>query len=222
MIPTPIIRWLLERGGPIGRFSQSMLLRVPEDLAGPELEAALQALLDGHDVLRMRLERDRDGNWGLRIMPRGTVAAACCLARVDLAGLDEGARQERMRLAARQAEDRLDPPAGRMLQAVWFSGGKEGQLLLVIHHLAVDGVSWRILVPDLAAAVTAAARGETPVLEPAGTPFRIWAQHLAEYARAPAVLAELPAWEATLDGGMPLIPARCSIRRGIRPPVHVI
>ena len=111
-----------------------------------------------------------------------------------------------MQAAARQAEDRLDPQAGRVLQAVWFAGASEGRLLLVIHHLAVDGVSWRILVPDLAAAGAAAARGETPVLEPVGTPFRVWAQHLAEHAQAPAVLAELPAWEAILDGGAPLIP----------------
>ena len=46
---------------------------MPKDLAGPDLEAALQALLDGHDVLRMRLERDEGREWGLRIMPRGTV-----------------------------------------------------------------------------------------------------------------------------------------------------
>ena len=41
-----------------------------------------------------------------------------------------------------------------MLQAVWFDAGarRAGRLLLTIHHLSVDGVSWRILVPDLTAA----------------------------------------------------------------------
>ena len=57
-----------------------------------------------------------------------------------------------MQAEFRQAEGRLDPQAGCMLQAVWFTGTSEGRLLLVIHHLVVDGVSWRILVPDLAAA----------------------------------------------------------------------
>ncbi len=205
VIVTPIIGWLLERGGPIGRFSQSALLRVPEHLAAPELEAALQAILDTHDVLRLRVDRDADGNWSLRIMPRGTVNAAACLTRVDVTGLDATARHERMSAAARQAEGRLDPSAGGMIQAVWFAGGAEGRLLLVIHHLAVDGVSWRILVPDLAAAAASAARGDAPVLEPASTPLRLWAQALAEYARTPAVLAELPAWKAILDGGLPMI-----------------
>ena len=52
---------------------------------------------------------------------------------------------------AQAAQARLEPEAGVMLQAVWFDAGPEqaGRLLLTIHHLAVDGVSWRILVPEL-------------------------------------------------------------------------
>src|SRR5262249_6910712 len=48
---TPIMRWLLERGGPIDRFSQSMLLQVPAALRADHLAAALQLLLDHHDAL---------------------------------------------------------------------------------------------------------------------------------------------------------------------------
>ena len=88
-----------------------------------------------------------------------------------------------------------------MLQAVWFDAGREasGRLLLVIHHLAVDGVSWRILLPDLEAAVTAAVRGETPALPAAGTSFRRWAQALATEAQSAERLAELPLWTAMQD-----------------------
>ena len=207
VIPTPIMRWLLERGGPIERFSQSMLLQVPGNLAEPDLVAALQALIDSHDVLRLRLERAEDGDWGLRIAPRGKVPAGACLTCVDLTGLEEEAREERMQAVAREAEGRLDPQAGRVFRAVWFVGAAgTGRLLLVIHHLAVDGVSWRILVPDLAAAWSAVVRGKAPELEAVGTPFRAWAQHLVEQARTPALLAELPLWEAILKGGRPLIP----------------
>ena len=65
---------------------------------------------------------------------------------------------------------------------------RTGRLLLTIHHLAVDGVSWRILVPDLAAAWAAIARGEEPSLPPRGTSFRRWAQRLCG-ARAGASAA---------------------------------
>ncbi len=102
------------------------------------------------------------------------------------------------------------------MQAVWLDAGPDaaGQLLLVIHHLVMDGVSWRILVPDLAAAWGAVVAGQQPALEPTGTSFRGWARLLAARAHAPAVTAELPAWTAVLQGGdapiaaRPLDPAR--------------
>ena len=74
-----------------------------------------------------------------------------------------------------------------MVQAVWFDAGAEraGRLLLTIHHLAVDGVSWRILVPDLAAAWEAIAGGRAPALAPPGTSLRRWAQRLVAHAQDP-------------------------------------
>ena len=94
-----------------------------------------------------------------------------------------------------------------MLQGVWFDAGPEqgGRLLLSIHHLAVDGVSWRILVPDLGAAFEAIAAGRRPELEPCGTSFRRWAQRLSAAAREPRRLAELTYWKATLSEPDPLL-----------------
>ena len=115
-------------------------------------------MVDTHDSLRLRLERGGDGDWVLRIMPRGTVSAAACLTWVDLAGLDAPARQERTRAEARAAADRLDPQAGKVLQAVCFAGGQEARLLLVIHHLAIDSVSGR----TGAGSATAGSRGARP------------------------------------------------------------
>jgi hypothetical protein len=88
-----------------------------------------------------------------------------------------------------------------MLQAVWFDAGPEqaGRLLLTIHHLAVDGVSWRILLSDLASAFEAIAAGRPPELEPCGTPFRRWAQGLSAAAREAGRLEELSYWKATLS-----------------------
>jgi len=89
-----------------------------------------------------------------------------------------------------------------MLQAVWFDAGPEqaGRLLLAIHHLAVDGVSWRILVPELGAAFEAIAAGRLPELEPCGTSFRHWAQRLMAAAQEPARLEQLSYWKARLSG----------------------
>ena len=56
MVATPIMRWLVERGGPIERFHQAMLLQVPAGLREDDLICALQAVLDHHDALRLRLD----------------------------------------------------------------------------------------------------------------------------------------------------------------------
>ena len=93
-------------------------------------------------------------------------------------------------------------PPGVMLQAVWFDAGGEasGRLLLVIHHLAVDGVSWRILLPDLTTAWESIAQGRTPALPAAGSSFRRWAHELAANAQTPERVAELPLWTGMWDG----------------------
>ena len=83
-----------------------------------------------------------------------------------------------------------------MVQALWFDAGpaRAGLLWLAIHHLAVDGVSWRILVPDLAAAWQAIAAGQVVTLPPRGTSFRDWAERLAAHAREQSVAQELSFW----------------------------
>src|SRR5262249_53900521 len=172
LAPTPIMRWLLERGGPLDRFNQSMLLQVPAGMREADLTSALQAVLDHHDALRVRLGVGAGGGeWELEGAPAGAVGAASCIGRIDISGLDAAGREACICEHARAAESRLSPAAGVLVQAVWFDAGaqRSGRLLLTIHHLAVDGVSWRILVPELAAAWEAIAGGFVPALPARGT-----------------------------------------------------
>src|SRR5262249_36521127 len=183
LAPTPIMRWLLERGGRLDRFNQAMLLQVPAGLCEADLILALQAVLDHHDALRLRLEVAGEGDWQVEVAPgvAGGGGGVGCVRRIDIGELDAGAREGCICEQARAAERRLSPAGGVMVQAVWFDAGahRSGRLLLSIHHLAVDGVSWRILVPELAAAWAAIARGEVPALPARGSSFRRWAQRLA-------------------------------------------
>ena len=84
------MRWLSGRGGPVGRFSQSLLLRSPAGLRHEHLAAALQALLDHHDALRLRLDAG-GGAWAFEVLPVGSVRVEACLRRVDAADLDDDA-----------------------------------------------------------------------------------------------------------------------------------
>src|SRR5207302_8185685 len=123
-----------------------------------------------------------NAEWHLEVMPPGAVAAGVCLRRIDVAGVDDDTALRELIVAESQAaERRLSPTSGPMVQALWFDAGPEraGRLWLAIHHLAVDGVSWRILVPDLAVAWQAIAAGQAVTLPPRGTSFRDWAERLA-------------------------------------------
>ena len=86
----------------------------------------------------------------------------------------------------------MNPAAGVMLSALWVAS--TGQLVLIIHHLAVDGVSWRILLEDLNIAWAQHRSGQPVALPAAGTSFARWASLLAEYARASAVVEQAEAW----------------------------
>ncbi len=206
----PITHWLRERGGPMAEFNQSALVHAPAGLDLPRLATTVQALLDRHDALRLRLTGPPGGDWSAEVAPRGGVSAANCLARVDATDLDASGLERAVATAALAAQRQLAPAEGQLLRVVWFDAGpaRPGRLLLLIHHLAVDGVSWRILLPDLASAWDAVAAGRAPELEPVPTSLRTWSERLARAALEPARTAELPLWQRILDGPDPLLTDR--------------
>ncbi|MER6623335.1 non-ribosomal peptide synthase/polyketide synthase [Streptomyces sp. NPDC000931] len=181
----PIVHWLRERGGPVEGFHQSRFVPAPDGATRDLLEQALQALLDRHAALRMLLHRT-DEQWRLSVPETGAPRAADLLHRVDVTGLDDDALEAAVTEQSRAATSRLAPDDGVMVQMVWFDAGagKTGQLLLMVHHLAVDGVSWRVLVPDFLEAYEAARQGRPIELERVGTSLRSWATRLHELAAA--------------------------------------
>ncbi|MGW7040622.1 amino acid adenylation domain-containing protein, partial [Streptomyces zaomyceticus] len=205
---TPIMHWFLERGGPADQYNQSRLVQVPATLDHGQLRAALGALVDHHDALRARLSPAPERR--LEFREPGAVAVDAILRRVDAAGLDEREQRELVGRETRAARERLDLATGDVVQAVWFDRGHDlpGLLLLLVHHLVVDGVSWRILVPDLAEAYREVSAGRTPALQAVGTSFRRWSQRLNEEAARPARAAEAGWWQQVLRPGDPRIGAR--------------
>ncbi|MYT71587.1 MULTISPECIES: condensation domain-containing protein, partial [unclassified Streptomyces] len=196
----PMAAHVLELGGGIGRFSMSGMLALPDDIDRAGLLATLQTVLDRHDVLRSRLDREAPG---LLIAPPGSVDAAALLREVSLDGADVHAELD-------AAADRLDPDAGVVAQFVRFTSGTDAdRLLIVLHHLVVDGVSWRILVPELAAAWQRVRAGDAPQPAPQGTSLRRWAHALADLAADPeTAAAQLPVWQGILQGDEPVLGAR--------------
>ncbi|WP_439117402.1 amino acid adenylation domain-containing protein [Mycobacterium marseillense] len=194
VIATPIMRWLHDIDGPVDQFNQTMLVQAPVGAGEADAVAVLQALLDRHAMLRLRIDDDGAGGWSLSVPDAGSVEAAGCVRAVDV--LSEGALVD--------ARSRLNPGAGAMLSALWVS--TTGQLVLMIHHLAVDGVSWRILLEDLNLSWAQHRSGQPVVLPPRGTSFARWSALLNGHARHPEVVAQADAWRR-VSATSPAVPA---------------
>jgi non-ribosomal peptide synthase protein (TIGR01720 family) len=211
MPPVPSVARFAEEAALETLISGSVLVNVPATLRAEKLEKALGILIDRHDALRLVVSRPADGaGWVLEARERGSVPAARCLRRVDVSGLSGDELRQVMVKESAAAQSRLSPGAGDMIQATWFDGSPEeaARLLLTIHHLAVDSVSWRILLSDLQAACAALDRGEAPDLDPVPTSLRTWSARLAKAAATPEWEAQLPLWTSVLDADDPPLAER--------------
>ncbi|MEU7254865.1 amino acid adenylation domain-containing protein [Streptomyces rimosus] len=204
----PIAHQLREDGGPVagpvGSFAQYVVVRVPDHVDSERLARALHAVTDRHDALRMQLDVPVEGLWTLKVRPQGSTDLTGAVSEVAVPADADGDAVVVEQAAV--AQRRLDPTAGHLVQAVLLNAGPERprRLLLMVHHLAVDGVSWRVLLPDLAAAWSAVEADRTPELAPVGTSYRSWSRLLADEARTAARTAELPLWTGHASAPDPL------------------
>ncbi|PIB73330.1 non-ribosomal peptide synthetase, partial [Mycobacterium celatum] len=183
VVATPIMRWLHSIDGAVDQFNQTVLLQAPKDATGADVVVLVQALLDRHAMLRARLN---DDGWSLTVPEVGSVDARDCLHTVD----------EFSNEALIAARSRLDPAAGVMLRALWVAESR--QLVLIIHHLAIDAVSWRILLEDLNIAWAQHHSGQPVVLAATGTSFARWASLLEQHARHPQVVDQADTWRQVM------------------------
>jgi len=203
---TPIQRWFFQQAFPDPHhWNQAVLfgVRVPLDRAA--LTAALGDLLAHHDALRLRFSA-ADGGGQAQL---ADLAGGVPLTWIDLSDQPEAEHGSAVETHAAQAQASLNLAEGPLLRAVYFNcgAGRPARLLIVIHHLAVDGVSWRILLEDLQTAYQQRLAGAAPQLPAKTTSFKAWAERLAAYARTAAVQNELPFWLETLApgaGGLPV------------------
>ena len=208
---TPVQRWFFSLGASHPEhWNQSLLLATGMPLRGEPLRRALAALLEHHDALRSRFEADAVSAGEGRV--EGAGAAPPAVHGVDLRGLPEGRRARALTAVASHAQASLDLARGPLVRAVWFEVGETAgaaadtpprRLLLVAHHLVVDGVSWRILLEDLERAYGAVTAGEPPALPLKTTPFADWARHLAALAEEGLPAAEVEHWRAVTAAPVP-------------------
>lgn len=201
---TPIMAWFFERS-PDAHFTQSFSVRLPGRVSRQHIEAAAQFLIDHHDALRIKII----GNGNLQVKPVGSVRVSDILVELKSPRLGK-ALDIQLTEACQVAAAALSPTDGDLVRIVWSQGGGrgEGQVVFIIHHLAVDGVSWRIIVSDFESILEALLNDHPPQLSFSGTPFALWASVLLENAHKPETMSELPFWQRIVMSDDPPLSSR--------------
>jgi amino acid adenylation domain-containing protein/non-ribosomal peptide synthase protein (TIGR01720 family) len=204
---TPIQRWFFELELPhAGHFNQSLLFESSLRVEPALLWRAVENLLGHHDALRMRYEPPARGEalWRQRNEAPG---ASIPGVHVDLAALPPELLSPAIEAFTAGLQGSLDLEAGPLLRVALFTCGEEpDRLFLTIHHLVVDGVSWRVLLQDLETVYGQLSRGAKPRLPARTTSFKSWAERLVELSRSPAVAAEAEYWLSQAEIETPPLP----------------
>ncbi|HEY2136756.1 MAG TPA: condensation domain-containing protein, partial [Xanthobacteraceae bacterium] len=190
---TPIQHWFFEQNlAEPHHFNQALLLECRKRLSAGPLNEALARVASHHDALRLRYVREAAGWRQFEGDGDGKVA----LEPIDLSTIHPAAQDAALTEATERLQASLDLRAGPLLRAALFDFGptRPQRLLLIIHHLAVDAVSWRILLEDLGRTYDQLRAGAAVRLPPKTTSFKRWAEQLCEYAQSAAMQRETSYW----------------------------
>ncbi|HHJ51719.1 MAG TPA: non-ribosomal peptide synthetase, partial [Caldithrix abyssi] len=200
---TPIQHWFFDQ--PLEHrhhWNQSLLLEVNENLDPEHLNKVARALLEHHDVLRLQFT-SKDGRWQQTF---GDVPEEAPFHFIDLSQMNPDEQKQKIEQECARFQASFDLQSGPLIRVVYFdTGALPHRLLLVIHHLAVDGVSWRILLEDIQVAYQQSAAGREIQLPPKSTSYKQWAQKLQEYANSEKMNTEIAYWSDIADKELPII-----------------
>jgi amino acid adenylation domain-containing protein/non-ribosomal peptide synthase protein (TIGR01720 family) len=206
---TPIQHWFFAKNLPeVHHYNQAFLLLVPPTFDSTLLQQALQQLLVHHDALRLRFTKSEACWQQFNTLPDEAVP----FSLVDLSTLPPNQQTEAIQATSAQLQASLNLDSGPLVRVALFNLGnyKPSRLLLVIHHLAVDGVSWRILLEDLQTAYQQLESGCSIQLPAKTTSFKDWAFKLTEYAHSSIARKELTYWQSISRTQRTRLPLDCS------------
>ncbi|MBW4672727.1 MAG: amino acid adenylation domain-containing protein [Desmonostoc geniculatum HA4340-LM1] len=202
---TPIQHWFFQQNLPdADYFNQSALLEIPSGTKPEFLKQAVQQLLWHHDALRSCFIQESIPPQQIYDAPQETVPFTI----VDLSELSPEAQQIAIQTKDVQLQPSLNLSTGEIVQVALFNLGinQPSQLLFVIHHLAVDGISWRILLEDFATAYQQLNCGEAIKFPAKTTSFQEWANRLQKYSVSEAIAREIDYWLSNFESNIAPLP----------------
>lgn len=179
-------------------YNQALLLQVPTRFTVTHLRQIVTSLFKRHDALRLCF-KDLYGQ------PYGEYAELSehmidqAVQNFDLTHLPETERQAELTRISNGLQEGFNLDSPPLFRAVYFRLSEtEGCLLLLAHHLLVDGVSWRIIGADLESAYQSLLKGEKIELAPKTTSLQTWSDKLQTLASLPQVQKQLGFWKKLL------------------------
>ncbi|MGF6848998.1 amino acid adenylation domain-containing protein/non-ribosomal peptide synthase protein (TIGR01720 family) [Chitinophaga sp. W3I9] len=184
---SPIQQWFFESSGSaLHHYNQSVLLESSDRLSVPGLKAALDRILLHHDALRM-VYRHTAAGWVQE--NRGSQQGYILEVHEWTNDADFAADCNRLQSGVSLEE-------GPLFRVALFQGGAKDRLLLIAHHLVIDGVSWRIIFEDLSSLYQQYISGVNADLPQKTDAFHYWQQQLEEFAVSETLQAEEAYWSA--------------------------
>ncbi|WP_341829851.1 amino acid adenylation domain-containing protein [Tahibacter aquaticus] len=181
-------------------FNQAVLLQTPSGFDAAALQALVAAIYRRHDALRLRFTRV-DDQWQARHVPLdATMLADSCV--VEPLPLQPAEQAAFVTARCSDWQTRFDLAQGPLLRAVLFAPADaqdSGRLLLAVHHIVMDGVSWRVLLADLEQAYAQHSRGEPIALRAKTSSLQQWSNSLVDYANSDDLQQERAYWLAQND-----------------------
>ncbi len=202
----PIQRdFLLSSLGARNHFNQSLLITVPPGLTRPRVRQLAHALLKRHDVFRLAFKTDAPDKWRAFYKDLDRDLLGEIFHYHNLADTAEEERKQTIQNVGSRYQQSFDLENGGLFRLVYFDFGQEeeGRLLLIAHHLVIDGVSWRILVSDLQLGCQQLIKGETLSLPPRTSSYQTWAEFLEGYATTGKFARQIEFWEAQVATDVP-------------------
>ncbi|MEO6230171.1 MAG: non-ribosomal peptide synthase/polyketide synthase [Ferruginibacter sp.] len=198
----PIQQWYLQKDNKaVDHFNQAILLGINKTITKEILEKAIEQLLLQHDALRFKYSKENN-QWQQEY---GTDKSS--VTTINLTDQSNGTLADKIRAAADQSQRMLNIATGKLVNVVLMQTPEtetHNRILLVIHHLAIDGVSWRILLEDLELSLNALSKGEAIVTGSKSSSYRQWYQAIEQYGQTKKALSQKYYWQQAIESYTPL------------------
>ncbi|MFS0553782.1 amino acid adenylation domain-containing protein [Brevibacillus sp. 179-C9.3 HS] len=187
---TPIQKWFYEQNfTDRHHWNQAVMLFREEGFDGGLVQQAFHKIIEHHDALRMVYKHE---NGTITQINRGLTDERFRFHSFDLTEHPNSAAH--ILELADLIQSNIDLEQGPLVHLGLFSTKEGDHLLIAIHHLVVDGVSWRILFEDFSTAYTQAQRNQEIVLPKKTDSFKAWSSQMHTYAESDELLREVAYW----------------------------